>query len=450
MEKTNREEIVLLFDYFNIGSQDLLASFQNANYKVQAIVINDEGFLPEDVENVFEYFLGDMTKAKDCPKKPLYFNQIKTPEYWQISGNNTSGSIHDKSKERGRIFYAEPKNKRLVKVVDWLDEDGNVRASDHYNKYGMLYARTIFNRKSQKVSKSYFDGEGKEVIIENFVTSDIVLNTEGTVQIFKGRTEFVVYYLRRKGLENNRIFFNSLSVPFFVSNALPQADYGKGDILFWQEQTRDEIPGNMLLIFDGKANRCGRIIVQNHPSYERLRLLNAPEEAMDELGYIYSFKKKNLGRPSALICTNTENVEKLKEIVEALPEVKFHVAAITEMSGKLLSHEKYDNVIMYPNIKMVTLERLFWECDFYLDINHEGEIVDSMRKAFIHNHLIVAFNETAHGLSYTAVENRFDIKDYKKLIERVRILVQNKEKLKVAVHSQQRFALTATPEDYKF
>lgn len=450
MEKTNRNDIVLLFDYFNTGSQDLLASFQNADYAIKTVVINDDGFLPDSVENVFESFLGNYKTAKDSKGKPLFFNQIQVPKYWNISGNNSSGSIHDKSKERARIFYAEPKNKRLVKVVDWLDEDGQVKASDHYNKYGCCYARTIFNKKGQKVTKSYFNVDGQETIVENYVTDDIVLNQADKTIIFKNRTEFVTYYIKANGLEHHRIFFNSLSVPFFVSNALGAGDNGKEDILFWQEKTGSEIPGNMLLIFDEKANRCNRVIVQNHPSYERLRQLNAPEDKMEELGYIYSFKKKNLGRPSALICTNTENVERLKEIVTALPDVKFHVTALTEMSGKLLAHEQYKNVVMYPNIKMSTLENLFWECDFYLDINHENEIVEATRKAFMYNQLILNFNETAHGLNYTAVENRFDAKDYKKLVYRMKGLLEDKDKLKTAVFSQQRYALTAKPEDYKF
>ncbi len=105
---------------------------------------------------------------------------------------------------------------------------------------------------------------------------------------------------------------------------------------------------------------------------------------------------------------------------------------------------------MYPNIKMSTLENLFWECDFYLDINHENEIVEATRKAFLYNQLILNFNETAHGLNYTAVENRFDAKDYKKLVYRMKGLLEDKDKLKTAVFSQQRYALTAKPEDYKF
>ncbi len=446
MEKTSRDEIILLFDYFNRGSHDLFDSFKNAGIACRAVVINDDGFLPKDVTNVFEYFLSEGAAVEE---KPLYFNQITVPDYWEISANNTNGSIHDKERERGRIFFAPPTHKRFVQVVDYLDEDGNVRCSEHYNNKGRFYARTVFNKQSQKVNKAYFDIDGKEVIVENFVTGDIILNHDNKTIIFKNRTEFVLYFIRLMGWEQNRIFFNSLSVPFFVSNSLNKTG-DKGDILFWQERTGSEIPGNMKYILQQEAKRCDRVIVQNHHSYERLLELKAPKERISELGFIYSFKKENAGRPEALICTNTENVEKLKEIVEELPDIKFHVAALTEMSGKLLSHEKYPNVVMYPNIKSATLERLFLQCDFFLDINHEGEIVEATRNAFIHDQVILAFRETMHGEMYTANENIFQIKDYKDLIERLERLTTDKIQLKMSVEAQRNAGLTAKSGDFVF
>lgn len=443
MEKSGRDEIILLFDFYNRGSHDLFASFKNAGVDCRAVVINDDGFLPEDVTNIYEYFLGQKPMGK-----PLYFNQIKVPDYWEISANNTSGSVHDKVKERGRIFFSEPTHKRHVKVVDWVDEEVNVRLSEHYNSQGRLYARTVFNKKSEKVSKSYFDVDDREVIVENFVTSDIILNYGEKTRIFKNRTEFVSYFIKEMGWEKNRIFFNSLSTPFFVSNAMPHGEK-KRDILFWQEHTGSEIPGNMKAIFDGLASRCEKVIVQNKASYEKLISLGAPAEKLAQLGFIYSFKKENRGRKEALICTNTENVEKLKEIVEALPEIKFHVTALTEMSGKLLSHEKYENVIMYPNVKMATLDRLFMQCDFFLDINHEGEIVEATRRAFLHNLLILGFEETCHGKEYTAIENIYSIRNYKGLIDRISEM-NNHEILQKAMESQHAAALTATVKEYEF
>ncbi|MBR5635394.1 MAG: accessory Sec system glycosylation chaperone GtfB [Pseudobutyrivibrio sp.] len=447
MEKLDRTGITLLMDYFNRGSMDLFDSFKNAGIKVNALVINDDGFLPDEVINVFEFFLGDYRKCDKCPGKPLYFNQIKVPDYWEISANNTNGSIHDKEKERGRIFFAAPTHKRYVKVVDYLDESGNVRCSEHYNKYGALYARTTFNKNSQKVNKTYFDTEGRETIVENFITSDIILNYHGKTLIFKNRTQFVCYLIRLMGLEENRLFFNSLSVPFFVSNTLRAKGNGKEDVLFWQEKPREEIPGNMQLIFDGKAKGCEKVIVQNRLAFKKLLKLGAPPEKLSQTGFIYTFNKENRGRPEALICTNSENVEKLKEIVEGLPQVKFHVTAITEMSAKLLAHEKYENVIMYPNIKAPTLERLFEQCDFYLDINHEGEIVEATRQAFIHNLLILSFRETMHG-TYTADENLYNSDEFEDLINRVKYLIKDNNSLTEAIRSQQKEGLTTSTKEY--
>ena len=450
MEKPGGNEIILLFDYFNRGSLDLFDSFKNSGNPFKAVVINDEGFLPDGVINVFEYFLGDFKSSDKCQGRPLYFNQIVVPDFWEISANNSTGSIHDKERERGRIFFAKPTHRRFVKVVDYLDEYGFVRCSEHYNKYGAMYARTTFNKDGKKFNKSYFDVDGREVVVENFVTSDIILNHNGKVIRFKNRVEFVCYFIRQMGWEAKPLFFNSLSVPFFVSNTLKPFSDEKKDILFWQEQTGESIPGNMNVIFQDKATRCGRIIVQNHPSYLRLMELNAPTDKVDELGFIYTFKKQNRSRAEALICTNTENVEKLKEIVTALPEMKFHVTALTEMSGKLLAHEKYENVIMYPNIKASTLERLFMQCDFYLDINHEGEIVEATRTAFIHNQLILGFKETLHGAEYMSAENIFKIDNYMELIRKLKDMLGDKKLLEAAVISQQKAGLTASKEDYNF
>ncbi len=450
MEKTGRgSDIVLLFDYYNVYSRNLHESFKNAGYDIPVVVISEEGFLPDDTVNVYEYFLKNAHEDNHdiSKRKPRYFNQIDKPEYWEITGNNTEGAISDKGHERGKIFYSVPKNKRLVNIVDWKDETGIVRCSEHYNKQGFLYARTIFNKKGQKVNKSYFDEKGREVIVENYVTGDVILNHQNQVLIFKNKTDFVVYFMKIAGYDKRRVFFNSLSTPFFVSNQLPVMDE-KQDILFWQEPTGESIPGNMSFIFEGKAPRCSRVIVQRQDSFDRLISLGVHRSKISKIGFIYSYVKENLGRPDALICTNTEKVEKLSELAEMLPEVTFHVTALTEMSAKLLSHEKYKNVRMYPNVSMTTLDRLFIQCDFFLDINHEGEIVDATRKAFMHNHLILAFSETSHGKEYTNPTNIFDIKDSASLANRIKSCLTDSKYLIACIDSQQKHALSAEKSDY--
>lgn len=440
------EEIVLLFDTYSKESENLHTSFQLAGKNYPVVVIEDDGFLPDGVSSVYEYFLGEFLPGEHIPGKPRYFNQITVPEYWEISGTNSSGKVHDLNKERGRIFYAEPKHKRLVRVVDWYDDRGVVRSSDHYNKYGALYARTVFNAKGQRVNKSYFDANGTEIVVENFVTKDIILNYEGKVKFFQNKKDFVVFFMQKTGYAQKRIFFNTLSTSFFVSQAL---DGEKGDILFWQEPERNDIPGNMMAILNGVASRTTKIMVQNKKAFEKLLALGASPEKLYSLGYIYPFKKQNKHRSKALICTNSDRIAECEKIVQALPEMHFNITAITEMSSKLMDMDKYDNVSLYPGIKMSVLEELFESCDFYFDINYEGEIVSAVQKAFLHNHLIVAFKETMHNAAYVASEHIYTISDVDKMVSDVKMMLLNDELLDQHIVLQHQAAQLESKEAYK-
>lgn len=439
-------DIVLLFDNYMPDSRNLHISFRRAGYDCDVAVIEDDGFLPDGVLSVFGYFLGSFEGKKGIPGKPRYFNQISVPDYWEISGTNSLGKIHDLYRERGRIFYAEPAHKRLVKTVDWYNEDRVVRSSDHYNRYGALYARTTFNAKGQKVNKSYFSADGREVIVENYVTKDIILNEADKVRIFQSRTDFIIYFLERTGLSQKRVFFNSLSTPFFVSNKLGSAT--KRDILFWQEPVYDEIPGNMRMILEGKAGRTAQVMVQKRQSYEKLLALGAPADKVHKLGYIYSFEKENRHRAEALICTNSDRIERCEEIVTALPKMHFHIAAITEMSSKLLALGSHDNVSLYPGVKMDILDELFDLCDYYLDINHESEIVSAVYKAFLNDQLIFAFRETLHHMDYVAESHIYPAEEAGRMIADLKSAMENGAVLDAHLKRQREEAMSECAERY--
>ena len=438
---------ILLFDTYSVDSRNLHVSFQRAGYDLPAVVIDDDGFLPEGVMSVYGFFLGNFKGEKGVPGKPRYFNQITVPDYWEISGNNSSGKVHDLYRERGRIFYAEPKHKRLVKVVDWYDERGTVRSSDHYNRYGALFARTALNAKGQRVNKSYFSAAGREILVENYVTGDIILNEDGGVRFFPNKTEFICYFMEKTGMDRGRLYFNSLSTPFFVSNKLAGGE--KGDILFWQEPVRDGIPGNMEMILKGQAGRAAKVMVQKRQSYYRLLELGASPEKVHRLGYVYPFAKENGHRKEALICTNSDRIEHCRELVEALPEMHFHIAAITEMSSKLLAMGAYDNVSLYPGVKTDILEELFDTCDFYLDVNHESEILSAVRRAFLHNQLIFAFRETVHSREYAAEDHIYPAAGADRMIGVIREAMEKADVLEAELQKQREAAFAESAEKYQ-
>lgn len=399
-------DTVLLLDNYGEESQMLHQSFRRAGFTGPVIVIGDDGFFPEDVISVYQYFCGDFKKSGKGSGRARYFNQINVPDYWEISGNNSEGKVHDLHRERGRIFYAEPKHKRLVRVVDWLDEKGTVRSSDHYNRYGFLYARTFFSKDGKRFCRAYFDAEGRETLLENFATHDIILNREGRVYIFKGIVDLVLKVLEEIGAMGSRIFYNSLSTPLFLSERMPGDR--REDILFWQEGTREDIPGNMRMILEGNSKRTKTIYVQKKGSYEKLVELGASKEILKPLGFAYAYSRQNTFKNEALICTNSDRIEKCEELIRALPQMRFHIAAITEMSSKLLSLSQHENVLLYPGVKTKKVAELFDNCDYYLDINHEGEILSAVKQAFLHNQLILGFRQTLHNRAFIAPEHVFD------------------------------------------
>lgn len=437
-------DAVLLLDNYGETSNMLHQSFRNAGFTGPVVVIEDDGFLPEDVISVYQCFCGDFRKSTAAPGKARYFNQIERPDYWEVSGNGSNGKVHDLQHERGRIFYAEPKHKRLVRVVDWMDEKGTVRFSDHYNRYGALYARTIFNKDAKRFCKAYFDTEGREVLLENFATQDIILNRGGKVYVFQNKTELTLKFLEELGVMGSRLFFNTLSTPLFVSERMPEGR--QEDVLFWQEGRRDDIPGNMQMILSGRSKRTRAIYVQKRDSYEKLIQLGAQKEIVKPLGFVYEYSRKNTYQNEALICTNSDRIEKCEELVKALPNMHFHIAAITEMSSKLMALSQYENVKLYPGASSKRIDELFDCCDYYLDINREAEIVSAVKQAFLHDQLILGFKETLHNKAFISEEHVFG--GYEALIAFLNEIMGNEAMIRERLDQQKRAAMSEEPKTY--
>lgn len=331
--------------------------------------------------------------------------------------------------------------------MDWFDRKGNVRFRDHYNRYGAICARTVYDGQGKELGKTWFSAEGQEAITLNCVTGDLIVNDDGCIRLFRTKMDMMLYFFRRAGFERSRIFYNSLTNPFLVSNNLTATE--KWDILFWQDDIGDTIPENMQMILNGQAARTGKILVQRRDTYNRLLELGADPGMVQKMGYVYDFKKENYHRPHALICTNTDNIEYCEEFIRRFPGMHFHIAAVTLMSPKLMDLEKYDNVSLYPGVPAGKLDELFQLCDYYFDINHWTEIVSAVYRAFLHNQLIFAFEETVHNRTYVADEHVYPIAEYDRMVSDVRKIMVDKECMEKHLELQRRYAMVEDEETLK-
>lgn len=124
---------------------------------------------------------------------------------------------------------------------------------------------------------------------------------------------------------------------------------------------------------------------------------------------------------SCLTLTNSQDLEGIEELVTALPEVVFHIAAWTDMGDKLTKLAVHDNVRLHPQIVPPVLDKLKQSTNLYLDINHGSADENFLKSLKEQEKTLVAFQSTHHGnLGQIIFENgkvsfMIDaIKDFKK------------------------------------
>ena len=81
-----------------------------------------------------------------------------------------------KGKLEVKLYTKNIGQSRIVDKVEWLSEDGQLKYVDFYNQQGFRFAQLLYDEFKMKILKRYFDKENNVVIVENFVTKDIILN----------------------------------------------------------------------------------------------------------------------------------------------------------------------------------------------------------------------------------------------------------------------------------
>ena len=403
--------MINIFDNYHFNSQLLHRSLKLAGYQHLVIVFKGGVFLADYVASPFQFFAQNSIKQSD---RPLFFSGGEVPTYWEITGSNDMGEIKNLGEIRGKIFYQPNFKSRIVSRVEWLDNKQRLRTVDFYNKSGFKFAEAIYDLTGKAIMKKYFDRLGKEIIYENYVTGDYVLNWKNKTHFFKSQEAFVIYYLKQLNVDLDVVIFNSLAIPFI---ALYRMDtMGKG-ILVWQENSYGNVPGNMKLMFDEYLNRNYSVMIPDSIEYLTIyqKLDDRERDKVYRGGYLYDYRKQNQFSRNILTLTNSDQLSCVEELVKNNSNYQFHIAAITEMSNRLLDLTKYDNVRLYPVANEKTIESLYQQCDIYLDNNKGNELLNAVGRAFENDMVIFATHDEAHNRMFTATENIVRKKDINNL-----------------------------------
>lgn len=423
--------MINLFDVFDKKAIILYKSFKHVGKQRKTIVIEENGFLPDDILTPYAFFANN----PETTSQPLFFNEVPIPRFWTIEGNNNTAFIKNLDEVKARIIYKANYKHRIVERVEWLNKRGHTQYIDYYNKVGKRYAQVVLDANSQKcILKRYFNYNNEVMMVENFVTNDIMLTWKNKVYFFHSKIQFVNFYLEVAQLESENFMINSLSISSAVLNGLSESG---NDSIFWQGDITPEIMKHMENAL-AKEKRNFKIILPSPSAYEKvIELIDEQyKNRIFQSGYVYRFVKENRHSNQVLTLTNSDQIPHLEEIVQAHPNLEFHVAALTEMSMKLLSLNKYDNVNSYPNAKRQKFISLYKSCDIYLDINKGNEILDAVRAAFDYNLVILGYNETSHNKDVTPENNLFEEAQFEILSSILRDIVAEPSHLEQRLRQQ--------------
>ena len=436
-----------VFDTYSRESQDLLHSMQESGFTHPTVVLEPNGFLPDGVESPYLYFLGQPKGEK----RGRYFNEVPVPDFWEISGDNSSAKVNYYGQEKARIAYHATSYKRIVESVEWLDDKGQVVMIERYNQYGRKIAITTCDAQGHPLVTTYFEGD-TERLTENHQTGDLILTLDHQpMRIFKNRLDYFVFYLEYRGFNLDGLVYNTLATSFSLSLQLGNKGIKGRDVLVWQEPLHDSLPGNMQLILKSPEIRTKKILVPQNATYHRALQLSSQDQhaSFGPLGYLYDFKVKDDIRKDTFVLTNSDQIEALTYLVESLPDVTFRVAALTEMSASLLSMVRYPNVVLYQNISQERIQELLKISSIYLDINHYAEVQGIVRKAFEHQQVILAFSHTVHDRTYLAQANIFEQGKEADLVARIKEIYQSVDRYKEAVAQQISQSSSIDPAEFK-
>lgn len=413
-----------LFENYQEKEEDLHYALNQSGFTQPTVVLNDNGYLPQDILSPIRYFTEVDNDFKKRIRRPLFFNEISTPNFWEIKGDGQKAEIFDGYKKVGTILYSENKGDyRFVRAVEWFNDQGKKRSVDLYNQYGFLFGKETYSDGVLTLT-TYFNSQKKEVLLFNHITQTIQVLFKDKNYIFENFVDFIIFYFEVSGIETEQIFYNSLALPFFVTESLkkkhPEKNYQH--TLFWQEES-GEIPGNMRHILESKHSSTKNIIIQDKKEYQHFvhqaQILGLSKDKMKYLGYMYDFIPRHTLYKSIFILTNSDQMEKLEELIKKLPRYHFNIAARTTMSDKLLAYDHFSNVTLYPTIENEEIEKLIAMSGLYFDINHGIEVDKIVRRAFEGNLLIYSFKDIIHDTRYIRSTNIFDGDQVEKMIQTI-------------------------------
>ena len=127
----------------------------------------------------------------------------------------------------------------------------------------------------------------------------------------------------------------------------------------------------------------------------------------------------------AFLFTHVAETQDIEKLIRQAPNIKFNIAAYTQMAWLLEHLTKYDNVQLYPTIVSSQLNKLIEKTDVYLDINYGSKEEPVLKRMMLKNTPILAFEATkSNNLNYQNYYT-FDNGAVDQMIDKINTLIKS-------------------------
>lgn len=356
----------------------------------EALVLADRAFLPEHVTSIYDAYIGEWEPNRKI--KDLYYAFIPVPEYWMVTPYLERGAIFDMGVKKGEIYVRNPKEKRMVEYVEWLDQGKAVRR-DYYDRYGVVYKSEHISSEGNLLETSYYTSDRRELLCLNNSNNIFgALTKKKLMRYYHTEEDWIREYLDELCLADTQVIITSDRQKEMLGDL-------QSNIMDWSFLEN---------VNAGSGTFC-------FVSKETARYIENKKESKD-----------------ILILTTSDQLEALEQIVDALPQCRFHIAATTAFSPRIyeLEKEKY-NIYLYSTIGYDKLEELLEMCAIYLDINRAYAYPNSIEKAALHGLVMMGFRNSIHSAHYFLEENIFAPEETETLISRVQEITADLNRIKL-------------------
>ena len=383
---------------------------------------------PQEYIHFLPMLLAKKSSLNQYKSESLIALKVAVPKYWEIGMEENYATIWDKDIQRGQIFYRH-KELYTVDKVEWWDSQGKVISCDYYLENGWRYKQEIMDESGKSISVHYYDAQNTLLMIKNVERGLFTLFKDEITYIYT-EDELWQACLEIFDLENEVLVVGDLEIADYLDSQKVSAVYSSKEPIQAKE-------------VEEYLSRVDRLYIYHYSVFESL----TPNDKIHHISPLYP-SKMNVNHHRALIMTHTQEIEKIEEIIEKLPMVEFHIAALTNMGPRLLDLERCENVYLHPGISHAEYESLLEQCSLYLDINHSIEILNAVEESLEKGLLLFAFKETQHRRNFVCPEHLSSSQDATDLIDTIKKVVVSEEMHHLALQKQWKWLESSTKEDY--